>query len=54
MSTSRDFSWREIVERNDEPNRHKNNLYPEVYFFSNKRPRRDSGPDSGIYEGTGT
>ena len=54
MSTSRDFSWREVVEKADGPERHKESLYPNVYEFTGGRTRRDSGPTKGIYEGTGT
>lgn len=54
MTTSRDFSFREIVEKIDGPERHKESLYPIVYEFTGNRPRRDSGPTKGIYEGTGT
>lgn len=54
MTTSRDFSFRELVEKIDGPDRHRDNLYPEVYQFSGGKPRRDSGPSSGIYQGTAT
>lgn len=54
MTTTRDFSWREIVERNDDEDRHKDSLYPVVYKFSSGRKMRDSGPSSGVYEGTST
>ncbi len=50
MATSRTFSWREQVERIDDKNRHRESLYPVVYIFSNGKKRRDSGPNSGIYE----
>lgn len=54
MSTARDFSWREIVEKVDGPERHRESLYPYVYEFSGNNRRRDSGPAKGIYEGTST
>lgn len=54
MTTSRDFSWREVVEKVDGDDRHKESLYPKVYYFTGGRDRRDSGPASGIYEGTST
>lgn len=54
MSTSRNFDWREVVEKNDGPERHRDSLYPEAYRFAQIKPKRDTGPNSGIYEGTGT
>ncbi len=50
MSTAKTFNWREFVEKFDEPNRHIENLYPIVYRFTSGRFRRDSGPESGVYE----
>ena len=50
MTTETTINWRELVERVDDDNRHRDNLYPVVYIFSNGRMRRDSGPESGIYE----
>lgn len=44
--TSSTRSFREIVEKLDDPNRHRDSLYPVVYVFSNNRQFRDSGPDS--------
>ena len=35
-------SWREIVEKADDKNRHYESLYPVVYVFSNGRTFRDS------------
>jgi hypothetical protein len=49
-TTSRTFSWREVVEKIDDEDRHKNNLYPVVWKFSNGQVKRDSGPTKGIYE----
>lgn len=43
------FNWRDIVEKFDDENRHVDSLYPVVYFFSNDAKRRDSGPNSGVY-----
>ncbi len=48
--TTRTFSWREFVEKNDDENRHKDNLYPVTYKFQTSRVMRDSGPTKGIYE----
>lgn len=45
-----EYSWRAEVERVDGPTRHINDLYPIVYIFSNNTFRRDSGPESGVYE----
>jgi len=50
MANSTTFSWREIVEKAEGPNFHKESLYPIVYIFSNGRVRRDTGPEQGIYE----
>ncbi|MDH5451740.1 MAG: hypothetical protein OEX14_00155 [Paracoccaceae bacterium] len=50
MTSTKTFNWREEVEKIDGPNRHTDSLYPIVYTFSGARPRRDSGPESGIYE----
>jgi hypothetical protein len=48
---SRTFSWREVVEQADDKDRHRDSLYPEVYYFGNGAViRRDSGPTKGIYE----
>ena len=44
-------SWREIVEKFDDENRHRDSLYPVVYTFGSGRQFRDSGPTSGIYAG---
>ena len=49
MSTSSTVQWREIVEEADDDERHKDSLSPEVYFPTDAKPRRDSGPASGIY-----
>ncbi len=46
----RTFSWTEVVEAADDKNRLIDSLYPVVYIFSNGRLRRDSGPESGVYE----
>ena len=46
---STDHSWRELVERIDDEDRHIDSLYPYVYFFSGGRKLRDSGPTKGIY-----
>ena len=54
MTTFRQFSFREVVEKIDGPDRHRDNLYPIVYKWSSGLSRRDSGPTGGIYEGTGT
>jgi len=43
-------SWREMVEKADDKDRHFESLYPVTYFFSNGRTRRDSGPESGVYD----
>lgn len=48
-TTTRD--WREIVEKVDGPDRHRDSLYPIVYTFGGGLRRfRDSGPQSGVYE----
>lgn len=44
-----DRSWREIVEKADDEDRHKDSLYPVVYKVSGSREFRDSGPLRGIY-----
>ncbi len=54
MTTTRTFSFREVVEKLDGPDRHKDSLYPVVYTFSNNKTRRDSGPTGGVYQGTST
>ena len=43
-TTTREFDWREVVEKLDDDNRHQESLYPVVYVFSNSVKRRDSGP----------
>ena len=43
------FSWREIVTEADDDNRDLDNLYPQVYFFTNGTVKRDSGPRKGVY-----
>ncbi len=43
------FSWREVVEQIDGPERHVQSLYPTVYTFSNQTTFRDSGPQGGPY-----
>lgn len=48
-TTTTTREWREIVEKADGEDRHRDSLYPPVYFFSNGRVMRDSGPNSGIY-----
>ena len=45
-------NWREIVEKADDKQRHKDNLYPVVYIMQNGRKFRDSGPTKGVYEGS--
>ena len=50
MSSSSQFSWREIVEKADDDNRHIDSLYPVVYIMLSGRKFRDSGPESGVYE----
>lgn len=50
MANERTFNWRDIVEKADDQNRHRDSLYPVVYIFSSGAVRRDSGPDSGVYE----
>ena len=50
MSTSSTINWKQLVERVDNDDRHRDSLYPVVYVFSNNRVRRDSGPESGVYE----
>ena len=42
-------SWREIVEKADDKDRHQDSLYPIVYEFSDGITKRDSGPKKGIY-----
>ena len=49
MSTSSQMDWREMVERADNDDRHRDSLYPVVYIFSNGKVMRDSGPNSGVY-----
>lgn len=52
MTTTSTQSWREIVEKaDDKETRHKDSLYPEVYYFSNGKTKRDSGPSGGVYAG---
>lgn len=51
MSNSTTRNWRELVEKVDGPDRHRDSLYPFVYFFSGHNNRRDSGPNSGVYAG---
>ena len=50
MSSDSQFSWREIVEKADDDNRHIESLFPVVYLVSGGRKFRDSGPESGVYE----
>ncbi len=50
MSSSTEFSWREVVEKADDADRHKDSLFPVVYIF-NGRKFRDSGPNGGVYAG---
>lgn len=42
-------SWRELVEKYDDEDRHKDSLYPVVYHMSGGRDFRDSGPSGGFY-----
>lgn len=49
MSTSSQMDWRELVEKADDDNRHRDSLYPIVYRFSSGKVMRDSGPNSGVY-----
>ncbi len=51
MSSSTEFSWREIVEKADDDNRHQDSLFPVVYITSGGRKFRDSGPNGGVYAG---
>jgi len=46
------YNWRDEVERIDGESRHIESLYPIVYIFSSGAKRRDSGPASGVYEGS--
>jgi len=49
--SDRQIDWRELVEKVDRgENRHYENLHPVAYKFSGNKFRRDSGPDSGIYD----
>lgn len=50
MSTSTSRSWRELVEEIDDKDRNEKTLHPVVYFFSNGVLKKDSGPQSGIYD----
>ncbi len=49
MSTDSQMTWREMVERADNDDRHRDSLYPVVYVMSNGKVFRDSGPNSGVY-----
>lgn len=51
MSSDTQFSWREIVEKADDADRHKDSLFPVVYIVSGGRKFRDSGPNGGVYAG---
>jgi len=51
MTTATTRSWRELVEKVDDENRHRDSLYPYVYEFSNGEKKRDSGPNGGPYSG---
>lgn len=50
-TTTREFSWRDLVEKADGETRHLESLYPVVYYWSSGRKHRDSGPAAGVYEG---
>jgi len=50
MTTSSQYSWREIVEAADDKDRHYESLHPVVYTFGGTVQKRDSGPTSGVYE----
>lgn len=42
-------SWREMVEKADDEDRHRESLYPVVYEFGGRVRKRDSGPNAGVY-----
>lgn len=49
MTTMTTKQWRDIVEKHDDENRHRDSLYPIAYEFGDERTFRDSGPLKGIY-----
>ena len=52
MTTTREINWRDLVQKVEGERYWLENLYPVVYIFSGQERRRDSGPESGIYDKT--
>ncbi len=52
MPTTRNFSWREFVEKIDGPTRNFESNHPVVYRFGDTVLKRDKGNDSILYSPT--
>lgn len=49
-TTTQTINFRDLVQKVEGERYWIESMYPIVYVFSGKARRRDSGPESGIYE----